>query len=408
MSIKPIGLTSAFTFAVIALFCRADNAFIGFFAIAGCAEILLASFAIGALISCVLLAFTRQAASGRIARVILWTLVSLVGIFVAWMGTNAEVSFCATIGGVFIGLGTVGMLGQWAWCFSRFPREDVLPTIACSMLLTAVFWFVLRLLNGFIPICMGLALCTACAGVAAVIEGVSTRDKDRDEEALKRSSANRNRLEVRAALTSFESFVYSASSHMGRWHAMESGCALVLGFFMTGAAYWSNTLEMELPVAFAKPMSYLIAVVVVFIVGRFATSVSYQGRDERQPMRVVLVVAACTVFAGAFMSALWGNDARLIVRMCNFFSLALLNVYGISTIFIDLMASGISPARSCVVAACLCYAGMALGILAYLVLGSFVCFAVALMAVAYAALVIVIAVQAVHGGRTNKDYRRQL
>ncbi|MDO5117668.1 MAG: hypothetical protein Q4D34_04195, partial [Eggerthellaceae bacterium] len=262
--------------------------------------------------------------------------------------------------------------------------------------------------NGFVPMCMGLALCTACAGVAAVIEGISTRDKDRDREALKRSSTTRNRLEVRAALTSFESFVYSASSHMGRWHAMEAGCALVLGFFMTGAAYWSNTLEMELSVAAAKPMSYLIAVVIVFIVGRFSTSISYQGHDERQPMRVVLVVAACIVFIGAFMSGLWGNDARLIVRMCNFLSFALLNVYGVSFILVDLMASGISPARSCVVAVCLCYAGMALGILAYLILGPSVSYVVALMAIAYAALVIVIAVQAVRGGRTSKDYRRQL
>ena len=408
MSVKPIGLISAFSFAVIALFCRADNAFIGFFTIAGCAEILLASFAVGALISCILLVFTRQAASGRIARIILWTMVSLFGIFAAWMGTNAEPSLCAAIGGALLGLGVIGMIGRWAWCFSRFPREDVLPTVACAMLLMAIIWFVLRLLNGFVPICMGLALCTVCSGVAAVIESIATRDKDRDREALERASDKRNRLEVRAALTSFESFVYSASSHMGRWHAMEAGCALVLGFFMTGAAYWSNTLEMELPIAFAKPMSYLITVVVVFIVGRFATSVAYQGHDERQPMRIVLIVAACIVFVGAFMSALWGNDVRVIVRMCNFVSFALLNVYGTSYLFVSLMNSGITPARSCVVAVCLCYAGMALGILAYLILGASVSYVVALLALAYAALVATISVQAVHGGRTNKDYRRQL
>lgn len=408
MSVKPIGLPSAFTFAVIALFCRADNAFIGFFAIAGCAEILLASFAVGALVSCILLVFTRQTASGRIARIVLWTIVSLVGIFVAWMGTNVDPAVCAVIGGALLGLGTVGMVGRWAWCFSRFEREDVLPTVACSMLLMAIIWFVLRLLSGFVPTCMGLALCAACAGVAAVTESISTRDKVRDQEALRGASDKRNPLEVRAALTSFETFVYSASSHMGRWHAMEAGCALVLGFFMTGAAYWSNTLEMELPVAFAKPMSYLIALVVVLIVGRFATSVSYKGHDERQPMRLVLLIAAVIVLAGAFMSGLWGNDARPIVRMCNFVAFALLNVYGVAYLFIDLMGSGITPARSCVVALCLCYAGMALGILAYLLLGPSVCYVVALLAIAYAALVVIIAVQAVHGGRTSKDYRRQL
>ena len=407
MSVKPIGLPSAFTLAAIALFCRADNAFIGFFAIAGCAEILLASFAIGALAGCLLLAFTRQTASGRIARIVLWTMVSLLGIFAAWMGTNTDPAVCAALGGALLGLGLIGMVGRWAWCFSRFPREDVLPTVACSMLLMAIIWFVLRLLAGFVPTCMGLALCTASAGVAAVIESISTRDSIRDQE-LERPDDKRNRLEVRAALTSFESFVYSASSHMGRWHAMEAGCALVLGFFMTGAAYWSNTLEMEWPVAFAKPMSYLITAVVVFMVGRFASSVSYKGRDERQPMRAVLIVAACIVFVGAFLSALWGNDARPIVRMCNFISFALLNVYGISYLFVDLMGSGISPARSCVVAVCLCYAGMALGILAYLLLGASVCFVVALLALAYASLVVVIAVQAVRGGRTSKDYRRQL
>lgn len=407
MSVKPIGLTSAFTFAVIALFCRADNAFIGFFAIAGCAEILLAAFAVGALISCLLLVFMRQTASGRIVRIILWTMVSLVGIFAAWMGTNADTSVCAVIGGLLLGLGSIGMVGRWAWCFSRFPREDVLPTVACSLLLMAIIWLVLRSLSGFVPECMGLALCTACAGVAAVIESLSTRDKDKEREELEQASAKRNRLEVRAALTSIETFVYSESSHMGRWHAMEAGCALVLGFFTMGAAYWSNTLEMELPVAIAKPMSYLIAFVVVLIVGRFATSISYTGQDERQPMRVVLVVAAVIVFAGAFMSALWGNDARAIVRMCNFVAFALLNAYGISYTFSDLTSSGITPARACVVAVCLCFAGMALGMLAFVILGTSVCYVVALLALAYASLVVVIAVQAVRGGRTSKNYRRR-
>lgn len=406
MSVKPIGLASAFTFAVAALFCRADNAFIGFFVIAGCAEIFLASFAVGALASCLLLVFTRQTGSGRIARIILWTMVSLAGIFATWMGTNADTAICAAIGGVLLGLGTIGMVGRWAWCFSRFPREDVLPTVACSLLLMAIIWLVLRSLSGFVSACMGLALCAACAGVAAVIESLVMRDRDREAEELERTSGKRGRFEVRAALTSIETFVYSASSHMGRWHAMEAGCALVLGFFTVGAAYWSNTLEMEFAVALAKPLSYLIAVVVVFIVGRFATSVSYTGHDERQPMRVVLIVAAFIIFAGAFMSALWGNDARPIVRMCNFVAFALLSVYGVAHIFTDLTGAGISPARSCVVAVCLCFAGMALGMLAYVILGSNVCFAVALLALAYAGLVLVIAVQAVRGGRTSKDYRR--
>ena len=92
--------------------------------------------------------------------------------------------------------------------------------------------------------------------------------------------------------------------------------------------------------------------------------------------------------------------------MGNFVAFALLNVHGIAYTFADLVNSGISPVRSGVVAVCLCYIGMALGMLAYLLLGSAVCFVVGAAALAYAGLVIVIAVQAVHGGRTSKDYRR--
>ena len=62
---------------------------------------------------------------------------------------------------------------------------------------------------------------------------------------------------------------------------------------------------------------------------------------------------------------------------------------------------------ACVVAVCLCFAGMALGMLAFVILGTSVCYVVALLALAYASLVVVIAVQAVRGGRTSKNYRRR-
>lgn len=393
--IQPLALPAAFVIAVISFCCRVDNAFILFFDMYEVLPVLLGSFGAGAgICSIVLLCFPFDFHKMRFLATLGFTFMCLLGMVVAGLSSMLDPGYCAVGVGFFTGLGSVGLVGLWAFVFGDMDDSHMIPTMAAVFLIAALLWLALERLNGFAVSVIGLTIFAFCGGAALimVLQHISrpiTVDAQIEEDeqfgpALPEPGFSD---EVQPALIEYIDAQTESAAHLSVRKLAESCGALFVAAFLLGELFWMDTPGIGLLAALAKPLSYLAVLVLGYALVIFARGALRSRFTLGQMIRALICVfAVLTITVSQPDMFVWGAEFDMREGVRDFLIAALL-VFGICMALSELKKR-FNPVRSAAIIMLVMGAAMGLGIAVFVYVPAMASMVLTLVAGLYLALML--------------------